>query len=119
MPTNLNGPASPMVIVQAETKVVVHHDDRDLLLSIARDKEMMDVMDETEGAQTAAILHELPAPLMAMLVAEFDSEKEARKFILIATEAALSAEECIKLDPRGFDGGDSADAVRRILREVQ
>lgn len=109
MPTNQNGPTTPMVIVQAENEVVVHHDDLDLLISIARKGEDM------AGNRTGAIVTQLSGPLDSMIVAEFDDGETARKFILIATDAAMNAGTCIKLDPRGYDGEDAAAAVRSLL----
>ena len=109
MPMNQNRPTTPMVIIQAKNEVVVHHDDLDLLTSIARKGETMD------GNRTGAIVTQLSGPLDSMVVAEFDDEETARKFILISTDAALNAETCIKIDPRGYDGEDAAAAVRSLL----
>ena len=98
-------------VLQADEQVVIHHHDLDLLQEIDQAARRSMETRCTRGA----FLHELPDPIQAVLVTEWECNEDAQKFTMAASTHLVQRGEVCRIDPRGYDCDEEAEAIRRIL----
>lgn len=101
----------PVLILQADTELVIHDHDLDLLATIAQEsREMM--FPASGWVETG-----LPSPLKKICLVALKHKGWARRFAKMAAGVVVKSGRCVKLDPRGYD--DYAEIEKAVDERVR